>query len=339
MSVTPLATEYMILQGGPLDGEHQIIAGVVDVGETMTFNLDTFQHFAADGVTVLQQGLIATYQVTGPGPAPVPPGDTWTVSWYLGFVSAVYTTPVPPNVVVPTPPQLSPSVWMGAGTFMGISGDPSPGVALEGDTSLTVDGVDTAWDFGSIVMTGETVLTVIEVDWSTYQVALTASAGMNINAAEGVPINILSAQDSSFESAGTGDWAANTNCTIANSTAQAQQGTHSLAITSVAAGAMFALMNTPVQGGFTYQASAYFRPATTARTVAISMEWFDAFNNNLGISQTTYSEVAGNWVWAISVGTAPPTATSVSLLLYVSGTGAAGETHYADNISLGITPS
>jgi hypothetical protein len=152
--------------------------------------------------------------------------------------------------------------------------------------------------------------------------------------------NVLSAEDSSFEGGTVGDWGTGAiNATVANSTAQAQVGTHSLAVTSVAAGSMSVHMPhsvvrisiTPAQ---TYTMHASFRPATTARTVACYIQWIDGNGNNLGSPVfTNFTETAGQWTSTLTTATAPAGAVTVDLIFYIYFTGAAGEVHYVDNVS------
>jgi hypothetical protein len=89
--------------------------------------------------------------------------------------------------------------------------------------------------------------------------------------------NLLTAAQSDFEDGSTGGWSAPGNCTIANSTAQAHTGTHSLAMTGTGSGDMSVISapRSAVVGGYTYQQTCWYRAATAPRSVWAFISWYD----------------------------------------------------------------
>jgi|SRR5215831_9948263 len=175
----------MILHGGPLDGEQQIISGInTTIGAQIIFNIPNYQTFAPDGVTLINLGLQVTYAVASQGPPPnVANGDTWDTSWNLNFVYQAFVQP-PAPVVPPIPPVLSPAVWMAANGVLTVNADdPSPGVQMwDSESFLDVEADTTAVGFSSVSMSGETTLIAETVDWVDYVVGMTGETGMTIAA-------------------------------------------------------------------------------------------------------------------------------------------------------------
>lgn len=138
----------------------------------------------------------------------------------------------------------------------------------------------------------------------------------------------------SFETNATG-WTARSNCTIARSTARADVGTASLAVTFTAAGT--ATVQSPtfaVTAGKDYYASirAY---GATARGVAItSLYWLDASGGVISGSAPGFynTETASTWTTIpmnYGAKTAPSGAVNAYLVFAIAG-GAAAEVHYLD---------
>jgi hypothetical protein len=92
----------MILQGGPLDGEAQLVEMVpTDPGSKMFFSVPGFQFFDANG-NYLYSGLEATYELVGPGPDPDPDaGEYWDAAWIFTFEGGNYQPPYPPGAMYP----------------------------------------------------------------------------------------------------------------------------------------------------------------------------------------------------------------------------------------------
>lgn len=169
----------MILQGGPLDGEEQLVENLnTTPGFEMQFVLENFQTFGPDGESVAGLGLMAVYAYLGPGDAPGA-GDTWTSSSIYEFTGEYYI-PQPPPLEPPTPLPMPPAVFMNVGSSLVVNAnDPSPGVQMTGETDLEVTADATAVGYASIAMTAETVMSITRQVWQN-SVAMTATSNMNI---------------------------------------------------------------------------------------------------------------------------------------------------------------
>jgi hypothetical protein len=149
--------------------------------------------------------------------------------------------------------------------------------------------------------------------------------------------NVLSPEDSSFEGGTIGDYVG-TSCTLTNSTAQAEDGTHSLALTNTIVGDMYArfphtTVPIPITPGQTYTIRAGFRANTTARSVGAYIQWYNAAGTMISqAATTTVSETLGVWTDSTTTAVAPANAVTVDLLLYVFGA-ALNEVHYVDKVS------
>jgi hypothetical protein len=107
-------------------------------------------------------------------------------------------------------------------------------------------------------------------------------------------INALSAQDSSLENAGAGNWVNAANATVTQSLADAAHGTASLQLASVAGGNMSARLasagRVACAPGVVMTAIAEYRAAVSARSTRVDIEWYDAG----GALLSTDAGVAGN---------------------------------------------
>ncbi len=158
----------------------------------------------------------------------------------------------------------------------------------------------------------------------------------NSSGAVGSGTQLLSANDASFETSVAG-WAVGGNCTIAQSAATALDGTHAMSLTSVAAGEMWADLQTadrvPVIAGQVYSFMASFKSASVARSCSIWAEF-----RNVGGSVVTGGSVQGTsvtdsttgWVQSTLTMAAPATAVTVSIEPDVLTTAGASEVHYVD---------
>ena len=232
----------------------------------------------------------------------------------------------------------------------------------------------------------------------------------------GLVNNMLCRDDSSFE-VGVGTWVAGSNTTVTQSTTRALtgaygfagtssataggvksgafngaftavsipvliepsiDGTHSLALTATAAGAMAASTGAgpypasyyPVVAGQTYTASAYFYPGSTARSVNVYIQWYTSspvtgtgayaftatgvitqpakgsfagtFTGSSSSSFTTtgsnVSEVANTWTQATVSAVAPAGALYARIGVNILSFGAS-EVHYIDQVSFNIGSS
>lgn len=150
-----------------------------------------------------------------------------------------------------------------------------------------------------------------------------------------------SGQTTDFES-GIGNWTTGANDSVTVTTAQHNSGTHSLQLTSLAAGDMDArsciLGSVSTQGlkcvpGDILNVSGWFRSAVSARSVEIGVEFFTS--GGASISFNYGASVADNtsgWVQATGAIVAPATAAFARVRANVIATGAINEVHYLDDV-------
>ena len=153
--------------------------------------------------------------------------------------------------------------------------------------------------------------------------------------------NMLSADDSSFESS-VGTFTAASNCSIATSTAEALYGTHSLALTSSAAGTMQANCSASayaVRPNTLVTAYASFRAATTGRSCLIQIAFYTSGGSLVSYPQgPSVTDTTTGWTLATNTAVVPATAAYAQVDLIVQGTGAASEVHYVDGVQLEASP-
>jgi len=156
----------------------------------------------------------------------------------------------------------------------------------------------------------------------------------------GGSINLLTDKQSSIEPDATG-WAVGGNCTLAQTAAQAADGTKSLQLTAVAGGNMWAnttpggVSGTPVPVVSTYTALASFRAAVTPRSCRVSVLWYDTAGSLLSQSDGAFvTDSTSAWTAAAVTANAPANAAFAVVQVLVDSTPAAAEVHYADKISL-----
>lgn len=148
-------------------------------------------------------------------------------------------------------------------------------------------------------------------------------------------LNILSSNDGSFEG-GVGTWAANTNCSVAQSSAQALDGSFSLSMTSTAAGDMKATSGQYAVLPLTqYTAMAFLRSAVSARSTSVFITWFDATHTVIStVTGTANNDTTSGWTQDTVTATSPSNAAFAFVGVLVSATGAASEVHYVDEAGL-----
>jgi len=186
----------------------------------------------------------------------------------------------------------------------------------------------------------------------TNNISTTLSAAINSTSATvisplsatGFPAgNLLTANQASLETGTTG-WAAATNCAIAQTVAQALDGTHALQLTASSAADMSATTSTGTSGvavtpGALYSAYAYFRAATTVRNVQVGLSWYTSGGALIG--STSYgaqvADTSTGWTQVTVTGQAPATAAFVAVVAYVVAP-ANTEIHYVDVIWLAAGP-
>jgi hypothetical protein len=152
--------------------------------------------------------------------------------------------------------------------------------------------------------------------------------------------NILSAADASFES-GIGSWVATTNCSIAQSTGESEDGSYSLAVTATATGTATCSTATGTGGyavvaGQQYTGMGAFFAATTGRSVSVGIAWYNAAGTLLSTSTgSTVTDTTTGWTQAHVTANAPAGAAFATLVATITSA-AASEVHYFDEA--GIRP-
>lgn len=156
------------------------------------------------------------------------------------------------------------------------------------------------------------------------------------------PVNLLTADQASFESSAAG-WQALSNCAVARSSTQAWDGSWSLALTA-SSGADMTAESTPGTGavaaasGYAYAADAHFRAGSTGRSCSIGIAWFDTTGTLLSTSYgTAVSDTTSGWVRAGVVATAPASTAYAAVVAKVASAGAS-EVHYLDGVQLAYAP-
>lgn len=152
------------------------------------------------------------------------------------------------------------------------------------------------------------------------------------------PANQLTGDDSEFE-ATAGSWVANQNCAVAQTTAQANQGTGSLELTASSAANMSARHvggagsnGFPVVPGRDYLVRGWFRAAATTRTVQVGVNWYDAAAGFLSTSLSSgVADSTSGWTRAAHPLLAPASAAFAVVIAQVVSPGAA-EVHYLDTV-------
>ena len=151
--------------------------------------------------------------------------------------------------------------------------------------------------------------------------------------------NLLTVGQASLENGVLNGWNTDTNVTVSVTTAQALDGTHSLQMSSNAAGAMKSEPAAgtgaiPVTAGNTYSASAWFRSQVSVRSCQVAILWYNqdgTFNNfvlGTGVNDSTSA-----WTQAtVASAVAPAGAYFAIPQAVVNATAAAAEIHYVDEI-------
>lgn len=155
---------------------------------------------------------------------------------------------------------------------------------------------------------------------------------------------LLTSNQRTFESGTALGWLGFGNTTVAQTTALARSGTGSLSMTAVAAGSIQATTNTsaaavpPVMSatpGVTYTGSVWMRAATTARTCALRMGFFDSVGAQIGTYTVGTSAANTTSGWTQFTVTAVAPANTARLTIYAAAVSAAqGEVHYIDDASV-----
>lgn len=156
------------------------------------------------------------------------------------------------------------------------------------------------------------------------------------------PINLLTAEQASLEGGTTAGWAAVANCTISNSAAYGADGTHSLQLSSTAAGNMTAAISIRprVEPGARLVITATGRSAVSVRSVRVDIRWYDVAGALLSTTTGTAANdaTAADTPW-YATGVAPATTYSADLLANVLATGAGAEVHRLDRFGMLYYPT
>lgn len=171
--------------------------------------------------------------------------------------------------------------------------------------------------------------------------------GMGCDALAWAPMCVINKLDeiqSTFEPNIDG-WSALVNASIARSTSQSKQGSGSLRLQSVAAGDMSSGTPTGTNGfavtpGAVYMVRGWAKSASAARLCYVFIRYYTsggAFiseSYSAGITTST-----SQWREDSVVSTAPANAAYGACVVWISGTAAAGEQHYFDQIGVFQRPA
>jgi hypothetical protein len=129
-----------------------------------------------------------------------------------------------------------------------------------------------------------------------------------------------------------------TNCTFAQSGTRAHKGSFSGLMTPNGVSAQVSVESEQdaVTGNATYQASGWVWPTSTVTgNIGVSVSWYDATHTLISTTANTLSATGGQWNFLTGHAfTAPPTAAFATLKPIVSGTPAAGQLVWWDEVKL-----
>jgi hypothetical protein len=148
--------------------------------------------------------------------------------------------------------------------------------------------------------------------------------------------NVFNANQASLET-NTDGWVALTNCAIARSTAQASDGSASLALTATASGDAVATTTTATAFAVTasteFSATAEFRANTTVRSTAVGIVWRNSSGTTISTAYgTSETDSASLWNQCTVTATAPITAVTALVAVKIISAGTS-EVHYVDKIA------
>jgi len=148
--------------------------------------------------------------------------------------------------------------------------------------------------------------------------------------------NVLNTNQASLET-NTDGWVALSNCSLTRSTAQASDGSASLAVTATASGDATATTTTALAFTVTpstkFSATAEFRANTTARSTAVGILWRDSSGTTISTAYgTSETDSASAWNQCTVSATAPITAVTALVVVKIISAGVS-EVHYVDKIA------
>jgi len=150
-------------------------------------------------------------------------------------------------------------------------------------------------------------------------------------------LNALTEQQSDLES-GVAGWAADANCSVAQSSTERATGASSLRLSSTGAGDMRATTpagtsGEPVVAGRTYSGGGAVKTGASARSARALIRWYDAAGTLLSTTTGGSStDATTGWVAVLATAAAPAGAAFAALVVEVLATGGAGELHYFDRL-------
>lgn len=146
--------------------------------------------------------------------------------------------------------------------------------------------------------------------------------------------NLLTANQSDIETDATG-WFSVSDCTLAQTTAQAFNGTHSLALTCTSSGTMIAATNGgsfSIMAGHSYTLSGVSLAFATPRAVTFGVNWYNTgFTLLSGSTITAVTNSTSAWTMSSGTVTAPTTAASAVVTVQITGP-LNSEVHYIDYV-------
>jgi hypothetical protein len=258
--------------------------------------------------------------------------------------------------------QIDYQVVVESGTYSTVPGSGttvwSPGVTASSATSVSTGvglfaGVSYRW-FIQITETGDLVSA-----WSygTFVIAANAPAQPILvssivnDPTSGLPLacgtfqgqdNQLTAAQASVEGGVTTGWSAGANTTLAPSTAWAQDGSYSLALTATASGNVVATTPAGTSGvactpGTPIRIMAFFHTATNVRSAFAAVQFYDVAGAQVGgnyASPMVNTTLTGNGAQAFLTMTVPAGAATMDIFIQANAMNA-GEDLYADMMLIG----
>lgn len=148
--------------------------------------------------------------------------------------------------------------------------------------------------------------------------------------------NFMTANQASLET-NTDGWVALTNCAVTRSTAQASDGSASLAMTAVASGDMVATTTTalafPVTASTKFSATAKFRANSTARSTAVGILFRNAAGTTIQTSFGTASADSSSAFSQKTVSALAPVLAVTAIVAVKVISAATSEVHFVDEIA------
>jgi hypothetical protein len=237
--------------------------------------------------------------------------------------------------------------WYTGGGYRTIStGDSTVQGTTFGDTALNLMQVTADSEIGELYIDGDG-----KIVFRHRQGIITDTRSTTVQAIFGdapyQPIALVT-PNSDFEPGGAFTWTAAGNSSIARTASAFHNGAQSLAVTSLASGAMQAAscaaasvttVGLPVRPNTAVTVGAWFLTAASARSVNAGLDFYDGsgtFISTLRGANVTDSTSA--WTQATAAVTAPAGAMFCRVNLQILAAGGVGEVHYADDVTITSLP-